>query len=287
MGGKEVTLQLTYESLPNFCYACGKLEHVIRECELVADGFVDMEDENALQYGSWLRAKSGRGENTEGNNVRTSSKDYEDGMKNVSDSLGSYTSQRFIQGNARLQYNKVSREQMGDSGDTTRKELVIGNSKDEMGIYRDSMRMGKECHYNMPRNEQETLSNIGEKNEQTDKADVTSLVGALNLTNVPIMFSAGAREEICGRNDKLGGKTIKSKERKSGDTTHKWTRLCRHKNCDVVDENGESSINNLRGREKKRGVMQTFEEGGDDCEGRKKSNIWLDDTLAYRDTPTT
>ncbi|GAA0162495.1 hypothetical protein LIER_18576 [Lithospermum erythrorhizon] len=64
MGGKEVTLQLTYERLPNFCYACGKLEHVIRECELVADGFVDMEDENALQYGSWLRAKSGMGENT-------------------------------------------------------------------------------------------------------------------------------------------------------------------------------------------------------------------------------
>ncbi|GAA0162496.1 hypothetical protein LIER_18577 [Lithospermum erythrorhizon] len=78
-------------------------------------------------------------------------------MKNVSDSLGSYASQGFIQGNARLQYNKVSREQMGDSGDTTRKKLVVGNSKDEMGLYRDSMRIGKESHYNMPRNEQETL----------------------------------------------------------------------------------------------------------------------------------
>lgn len=41
---------MTYEKLPDFCYGCGCLGHIIKECE-DHNGATDEE----LPYGAWLR----------------------------------------------------------------------------------------------------------------------------------------------------------------------------------------------------------------------------------------
>ncbi|XP_073041756.1 uncharacterized protein [Primulina eburnea] len=49
---EEICILLLYERLPNFCYLCGRLGHVLKEC-------VDHRDEDPVpSYGNWLRASS-------------------------------------------------------------------------------------------------------------------------------------------------------------------------------------------------------------------------------------
>ncbi|KAK4433996.1 hypothetical protein Salat_0562300 [Sesamum alatum] len=53
--GAETTLTFTYERLPNFCYWCGCLGHILNLCEYQYDqGFDATQD--PLPYGPWLRA---------------------------------------------------------------------------------------------------------------------------------------------------------------------------------------------------------------------------------------
>ena len=62
--GKKVTIergegrwvQFKYESLPNFCYHCGILSHVLKECTEVKNNG-GRPDLKTLQYGAWLRGE--------------------------------------------------------------------------------------------------------------------------------------------------------------------------------------------------------------------------------------
>ncbi|XP_075499819.1 uncharacterized protein LOC142538372 [Primulina tabacum] len=53
---EDICIILLYEKLPNFCYNCGKLGHVQRDCE------AHTEDSSNLPFGNWLRASSISGE---------------------------------------------------------------------------------------------------------------------------------------------------------------------------------------------------------------------------------
>ncbi|KAL0347721.1 UNVERIFIED_CONTAM: hypothetical protein Scaly_1788100 [Sesamum calycinum] len=53
--GDEHLVTFTYERLPNFCYLCGCLGHLARQCETqLQDGFRDPGENSP--YGNWLRA---------------------------------------------------------------------------------------------------------------------------------------------------------------------------------------------------------------------------------------
>jgi len=52
LAGKPIWIQIKYLKLPDFCYGCGRLGHVLKGCDLVDEG----SDVSSLQYGAWLRA---------------------------------------------------------------------------------------------------------------------------------------------------------------------------------------------------------------------------------------
>ena len=50
--GKPKCVWLKYVKLPDFCYGCGCLGHVLEACDVSLDDI----DKTNLQYGLWLRA---------------------------------------------------------------------------------------------------------------------------------------------------------------------------------------------------------------------------------------
>lgn len=54
--GNIVMIEVKYERLPNFCYVCGKLGHIKRECQSISE---DVSDEEK-QWGSCLKASPRR-----------------------------------------------------------------------------------------------------------------------------------------------------------------------------------------------------------------------------------
>ncbi|KAL5777207.1 hypothetical protein ACOSP7_010133 [Xanthoceras sorbifolium] len=73
--GMECTVLFCYKRLPNFYYRCGKMGHLLRECNDYKGGVADAED---LKFGGWLKAQSltrlnnSRGRKTEGNDFKSS-----------------------------------------------------------------------------------------------------------------------------------------------------------------------------------------------------------------------
>ncbi|KAL8496990.1 hypothetical protein ACS0TY_020609 [Phlomoides rotata] len=55
--GSQVWVDFKYERLSSFCYLCGTLGHMRRECDL-AEGEADLDDipEEKLPFGEWMRA---------------------------------------------------------------------------------------------------------------------------------------------------------------------------------------------------------------------------------------
>ena len=49
--GRPIWISFKYVKLPEFCYDCGRLGHVLASCDL----HQEVEDEPDLQYGDWLR----------------------------------------------------------------------------------------------------------------------------------------------------------------------------------------------------------------------------------------
>ncbi|KAL5779913.1 hypothetical protein ACOSQ2_010650 [Xanthoceras sorbifolium] len=53
--GEASVIVLCYEKLPNFCYFCRRIRHLVREC---TECDCDLLDTTALKFGAWMRAPS-------------------------------------------------------------------------------------------------------------------------------------------------------------------------------------------------------------------------------------
>ncbi|KAJ4827180.1 hypothetical protein Tsubulata_028719 [Turnera subulata] len=51
--GVKVEILFRYEGLPNFCYLCGKMDHLLKECDQRSE---DSEEEECTLFGELLRA---------------------------------------------------------------------------------------------------------------------------------------------------------------------------------------------------------------------------------------
>ncbi|KAJ4830930.1 hypothetical protein Tsubulata_031093 [Turnera subulata] len=49
-----LSFRISYEKLPNFCYACGRIGHLVKECDEFSD--IDSEEESELPFNETLRA---------------------------------------------------------------------------------------------------------------------------------------------------------------------------------------------------------------------------------------
>ena len=56
-GGEVSMIEIKYERLPTFCYECGVIGHIERDCQVDRDEG----DEDTKQWGTWLRASPRRG----------------------------------------------------------------------------------------------------------------------------------------------------------------------------------------------------------------------------------
>ncbi|KAL0433345.1 UNVERIFIED_CONTAM: hypothetical protein Slati_2668800 [Sesamum latifolium] len=61
-GGEQLMVSFTYEKLPTFCYECGVLGHIMRDCELRLEKLDKGKEGGELQYGAWLREIRGVGQ---------------------------------------------------------------------------------------------------------------------------------------------------------------------------------------------------------------------------------
>lgn len=78
---EDIIVLLVYERLPDFCYACGRIGHTVRDC------VDDTVNKDKLEYGTWLRATNyvggGKGRHTYGSksastNTKNQSKEREE-----------------------------------------------------------------------------------------------------------------------------------------------------------------------------------------------------------------
>ncbi|XVE93024.1 hypothetical protein REPUB_Repub01dG0154300 [Reevesia pubescens] len=56
-GGKSLVVSFKFEKLPDFCYACGRMDHQETDCD-IAFSMKKMTGGFSREYGAWLRAKN-------------------------------------------------------------------------------------------------------------------------------------------------------------------------------------------------------------------------------------
>lgn len=75
---EDICVILTYECLPDFCFACGKIGHVLRDCDDVTV------DKTNPCFGNWLKASTHVGPKRS-RGVASPSVDYQPKKKNEDD----------------------------------------------------------------------------------------------------------------------------------------------------------------------------------------------------------
>ncbi|KAH7548410.1 hypothetical protein JRO89_XS14G0122100 [Xanthoceras sorbifolium] len=80
----ECVVILKFERIPNFCYFCGRVRHLVHEC---LDNVNSIVDESLLKFGSWMRAIGPSFNRSRGRESRTDTEDGGNGKENSDPNL--------------------------------------------------------------------------------------------------------------------------------------------------------------------------------------------------------
>ncbi|KAK0587346.1 hypothetical protein LWI29_021326 [Acer saccharum] len=157
--GRPVVVPLTYERLPEFCYAYGRIGHELREC-LDDEARTEALEGSSTRFGSWMRAAVG--ERTKVNQQRQWGKNSSDSSENKSLSLSDGPFQK-VGGSKPDPFQKQALER-SVGGETA------GTMTDRMGVEtrpeKELIESGYEDSTNLVDHIQGFGSSLGEKRQQ-------------------------------------------------------------------------------------------------------------------------
>jgi hypothetical protein len=139
--GKEIWVDYKYERLPNFCFACGRIGHQMRDCE-------DIEDHDEVQYseleekqqafGPWLRVSPLPKMSYEVKKESSSSNCSKSLFPSNSNNKGQNS------GTAKEMDEEVEQQKVSDDQQTQQKTTEGNKSKDAEGVASKQQNVQKE-----------------------------------------------------------------------------------------------------------------------------------------------
>ncbi|KAK4412729.1 hypothetical protein Salat_2920100 [Sesamum alatum] len=178
-------MAFTYEKLPTFCYGCGILGHIYRDCAQRLDAGFRERDESKLPYGAWLR--------------ETRAISGPPGLAGWGWlGLGGHraeraTGERGARGNAGTPAGEMGVENVGDHGESVRKKEAImglnmeGSGRDGRGLHR-LQRVGRDSR---TKGDGPTLSRQGEQEGREGETQDRNVTGLKLIGPLPGFRAAG------------------------------------------------------------------------------------------------
>lgn len=225
---KKFWITFRYERIPNFCFNCGRIGHVVKECPGIKNK-EDM-DRNNFEFGLWLKFQgfSSPSKPPEGSRKQEDKAEHEDLVKNINKETGDRNKKR-IDVDLNLESPIEEDAELGLNG---RKEIDILELMEESD---ETIR--ERCTWNVNQNENSESKKEGDGRE-IDKEDLP--IEEASEVSFPILRrkSSWKRKVRCSQKDKLPMDEKGIRKRKGGsleENDNKKLRGCETEKLEMGD----------------------------------------------------